>query len=136
MKGAGAMQVSLRLPARLLHAGPARKLFAVAENGAFGMLPGHADHVAALVPSVLVLTGEDGVELFFGIDHGLLVKHGRQVDIAVRRAVRGDKLETLAASVEAAFREIDEEERHARTALSRLETGIVRRFGQLRKPAR
>ncbi|MBS0403088.1 MAG: ATPase, partial [Proteobacteria bacterium] len=56
--------------------------------------------------------------------------------IAVRRAVRGDKLETLAASVEAAFREIDEEERHARTALSRLETGIVRRFGELHKPAR
>lgn len=128
------MQVSLRLPARLLFEGPASKLQAVAEGGAFGLLPGHADHVAALVPSVLVLTDPEGNELFFGIDHGLLVKHDDRVEIAVRRAVRGQSLDTLAATVEAAFRDVDEEERLARTALSRLETGIVRHFGALRKP--
>lgn len=129
-----AMQVSLRLPTRLLFSGAARKLYAVAENGAFGLLPGHADHVAALVPSVLVLTDAEGGELFFGIDHGLLVKHEHHVEIAVRRAVRGDSLEALSATVAAALREVDEEERLARTALSRLETGIVRRFGELQKP--
>ena len=84
MSLAGHMHVSLRLPTRLLHEGAALKLFAVAENGAFGMLPNHADHVSSLVPSVLVLTDADGKEHFFGIDHGLLVKHGHQVDIAVR----------------------------------------------------
>ncbi len=129
------MHVSLRLPTRLLHEGAALKLFAVAENGAFGMLPNHADHVSSLVPSVLVLTDADGKEHFFGIDHGLLVKHGHQVDIAVRRAVRGDSLDTLAASIDALFSQVDEEERSARTAMSRLEVGMVRHFGQLRKPA-
>lgn len=129
------MHVSLRLPTRLLHEGAARKLFAVAENGAFGMLPNHADHVSSLVPSVLVLTDADGKEHFFGIDHGLLVKHGHQVDIAVRRAVRGDSLDTLAESIDAMFSQVDEEERSARTAMSRLEVGMVRHFGQLRKPA-
>lgn len=129
------MRVSLRLPTRLLHEGAVLKLFAVAENGAFGMLPNHADHVSSLVPSVLVLTDADGKEHFFGIDHGLLVKHGHQVDIAVRRAVRGDSLDTLAESIDAMFSQVDEEERSARTAMSRLEVGIVRHFGQLRKPA-
>ena len=135
MSLAGHMHVSLRLPTRLLHEGTALKLFAVAENGAFGMLPNHADHVSSLVPSVLVLTDTDGKEHFFGIDHGLLVKHGHQVDIAVRRAVRGDSLDTLAGSIDAMFSQVDEEERSARTAMSRLEVGMVRHFGQLRKPA-
>lgn len=135
MTTADLMQVSLRVPARQLHAGPALRLGAVAENGAFGILPNHADHVAALVPSVLAVTDADGRELFFGIDHGLLVKHGHQVDIVVRRAVRDDDLGTLSATVEAAFREVDEAERLARTALSRLEVGIVRHLSELRKPA-
>jgi len=129
------MQVSLRLPTRLLHEGQALRLVATAENGAFGMLPNHADHVAALVPSVLVLTDADAKEHFFGIDHGLLVKRGHQVDIAVRRAVRGHSLDTLAETIASLFSQIDEEERSARTAMSRLEVDIVRQFSQLRKPA-
>lgn len=128
------MQVCLRLPTRLLHNGPARKLFAVAEDGAFTLLPNHADHVAVLIPSVLVLTGDQNEELFFGIDHGLLVKHGHQVDVAVRRAVQGDNLTALGETIRTAFEEADETERSARTALSRLELGIVRQFSELRKP--
>ena len=128
------MQVHLRLPARLLYEGQVRQVYAVAENGAFGLLPNHADHVAPLVPSVLVLTDGQGRELFFGIDHGLLVKRGHQVDIAVRRGVRGDSLETLAETMESTFTQVDEAERQARTALSRMEAGMVRHFGELRKP--
>lgn len=135
MSLAQAMRVNLRLPTSLLYEGEASKLLAVAENGAFGLLPNHADHVAALVPSVLVLTDGTGQELFFGIDHGLLVKRGHQVDIAVRRGVRGESLDTLAATIESIFTQVDEAERSARTALSRLEVGIVRHFSELRKPA-
>lgn len=134
MSLAKSMQINLRLPTRTLFKGDARQVLAMAENGAFGLLPNHADHVAALVPSVLVLTDEQERELFFGIDHGLLVKRGHQVDIAVRRGVRGDSLATLAEAIESSFTEVDEAERRARTALSRLEVGIVRRFSELRKP--
>ena len=73
MSLADIMQVTLRLPTRTLFQGEAQRLFAVAENGAFGMLPNHTDFVTALVPSVLILTKRDGVEQFFGIDEGLLV---------------------------------------------------------------
>lgn len=134
MSADGLMHVSLRVPTRLLYQGLARKLQAVASGGAFGMLPRHTDWVAALVPSVLVLTGDDGHERFFGIDHGLLVKHGSRVDVAVRRAVQDDSLEALSQAAAASFERVDEEERTARTALSRLESGILRHFGELRKP--
>ena len=134
MSLAGAMQVTLRLPTRTLFDGDAQRLFAVAENGAFGMLPNHVDFVTALVPSVLVLIDRDGVERFFGIDEGVLVKKGHQVDVAIRRGVQGENLESLNETVQANFVEMDERERVARAALSHLEGGIVRRFGDLRKP--
>lgn len=128
------MTVSVRLPTRTLFEGSVRKLFATAQNGAFGMLPRHTDFVTTLVPSVLIVTDEDDRELFFGIDEGILTKTGHRVDISVRRGVRGDDLESLNDTVQASFVEVDEEERVARSALSRLEAGIVRRFGDLRKP--
>ena len=134
MSQAEFMQVNLRLPTQLLFSCEAKQVFAEAENGAFAMLPNHTDFVSALVPSVLVITDVDGKELFFGVDQGLLVKHGHQVDIAVRRGVQGHDLATLNDTIQATFIEVDEDERVARTALSRLEAGIVRRFSDLRKP--
>ena len=128
------MQVTLCLPTQTLFQGAATRLFAVAEDGAFGMLPNHVDFVTALVPSVLILTDADGAERFFGIDEGVLVKRGHAVEVAIRRGVQGKDLESLQGTVQATFVDMDEEERVARSALSRLEAGIVRRFGDLRKP--
>lgn len=128
------MDVCLRLPTRMLYQGKARKVFAVAENGAFGMLPNHVDFVTSLVPSVLILTLENGSEKIFGIDEGILVKKGHQVDIAIRRGVPGEDLDSLQESVRRNFVEVDEDERVARSALSRLEAGMVRRFADLQRP--
>lgn len=135
MSLAETMQVTLRLPTRTLFDGSAQGLCGVAQNGAFGLLPNHTDFVTALVPSVLTLTAADGTEQFFGIDEGILIKKGHQVDIAISRGVQGEDLDSLHDTVQASFIEVDEEERVARSALSRLEAGIVRRFGDLRKPS-
>ena len=128
------MEVCLRMPTGVLYQGLAQKLFAVAENGAFGMLPNHIDFVTSLVPSVLILTLANGSEQIFGIDEGILVKHGHQVDIAIRRGVPGEDLDSLQESVRKNFIEVDEDERVARSALSRLEAGMVRRFADLQRP--
>jgi len=128
------MHVSLRVPTRLVFEGEARQLQATGPEGAFGLLPRHTDWVAALLPSVLVLVDQSGVERFFGIDHGLLVKHGRQVEVVVRRAVQGEDLAMLARTVAETFEQVADDERAARTALSRLESGILRHFSELRKP--
>lgn len=128
------MQVHLRLPTRLLFSGAASHLYAVGEQGAFGILPKHTDFVSTLVPSVLILTTAAGGELFFGIDQGLLVKRDEQIEIAVQGGLQGDDLASLAQLIEQRFTVVDEEERVARTALSRLEAGIVRRFSDLRRP--
>jgi F-type H+-transporting ATPase subunit epsilon len=130
------MIVTLRIPGRLLHHGPAAALSARAQYGAFGMLPHHADVAIALAPSVLTLTEDDGAERVFGIDEGLLVKRGDQVSVAVRRAVEGQDLRDLHATVRARFVEVGEDERRARAALSRLEADMVRGFGDLKEARR
>lgn len=134
MSMANDMLVTLHLPTRTLFDGRATRLTAVAENGGFGILPNHVDFVTALVPSVLTLMTPEGRERVFGIDEGLLVKKGNEVDVAVRRGVEGDDLGTLRETVRGTFVEMEEDERVARAALSRLEADMVRRFASLRKP--
>lgn len=133
MNMAREMQVRVRLPGGPLFCGAVARLNAVAQNGAFGILPNHADFVTALVPSVLVLAQPDGAERIFGIDEGLLVKTGHRVDIAVRRGVESADLDTLRQAVDAFFETVEDDERVARSALSRLEANMVRRFAGLRR---
>lgn len=128
------MSVTLRLPTETLFEGRANHIGAVAPDGAFGILPNHADFVTALVPSVLTLRQTDGSEEIFGLDEGLLVKKGAKVVVVALRGVRGDDLSTLKDTVEVSFIQMDEEERQARSALSRLEADMVRRFAELQRP--
>jgi F-type H+-transporting ATPase subunit epsilon len=128
------MQVSLRLPTRALFEGPAVRIMATAENGAFGILPNHVDFVTALVPSVLLVTLPDGRERIFGIDVGILVKKGHKLEVAVRRGVESDDLSSLRETVGSSFAAMEDDERTARAALSRLEANMVHRFASLRRP--
>ena len=134
MNMATEMQVTLRLPISTLFEGRATRLIGVAPNGAFGLLPNHVDFVTALVPSVLTLELTDGREEIFGIDEGLLIKRGAEVSASVLRGVRGIDLGSLQETVEAKFVQMDDEERQARSALSRLEADMVRRFAELQRP--
>ncbi|MGB5856754.1 MAG: F0F1 ATP synthase subunit epsilon [Oceanisphaera sp.] len=129
------LQVELRLPTRALFSGTARKVFATAHNGAFTLLVNHTDFVTALVPSILIVTDETGSELFFAVDEGILIKKDQQVHVAIQRGLQGESLSAINDLVNTHFSAVDEEERVARSALSRLEANIVRRFGDLRKPS-
>jgi F-type H+-transporting ATPase subunit epsilon len=109
------------------------KVSAEAENGGFTLLPRHIDFVTALAPGLLSLEKPDGSEEFLAVDEGILVKVGPDVLVSTRQAVRGADLGTLYKTVEERFRAVDEEERQARAALTRLEADMVRRFSELRE---
>ncbi|MCC7326831.1 MAG: hypothetical protein IT521_08525 [Burkholderiales bacterium] len=127
------MTVTIRLPLRTLHQGRASRLCGEGRAGGFGLLPNHADFVTELVPSVLTLVLADETELFFGIDEGMLVKRDSEVSVVVRRGVAGDALDTLQRKVRDSFVDVEDDERAARVALSRLEADMVRRLGQLHR---
>ena len=127
------MRLKVLLPTEILLDQQVKKVVAEAQNGSFGILPRHIDFVASLVPSVVVYVDAQGSERFLGIDEGTLVKCADDVSISTRNAVPGDDLQTLRDVVRSRFLELDDRERSARSALARLEAGVVRRFIELQE---
>jgi F-type H+-transporting ATPase subunit epsilon len=108
------------------------KVRAESHEGAFCLLPRHADGTTLLVPGLLSYVGEDGAETFVAVDHGVLVKAGDGVRAACQRAVVAGDLGQAEATVRQRFRVQSDRERRARSALLRLEADILRRLGELR----
>jgi F-type H+-transporting ATPase subunit epsilon len=130
------MRLQIFVPAEILLDREVAKIVARARNGSFGILPRHVDFVTALAPGVLSYVGADGVERYVGTDEGVLVKCAERVRVATRNAVCGDDLEALRLVLRREIIELDEHERAARTALARLEAGVIRRFVELQERPR
>jgi F-type H+-transporting ATPase subunit epsilon len=129
------VRLEILLPGQGLVDEEATKVVAEAEHGWFCLLPRHADVVAALVPGVLIFTAADGAERLVALDHAMLVKCADEVLVSTWRGVRGEDLATLRQVVEREFLALDDRERVARSALARLEAGVVRRFVEQGEPA-
>jgi F-type H+-transporting ATPase subunit epsilon len=127
------MQLKVLLPQEILLDQPVRKVVVEAENGSFCLLPRHIDFAAALVPGLLAFETPAGREEFLAIDHGILVKKGPEVFVSSTDAVLGPDLGMLRQTIAERFHHLDERERHARSALARLEAEFVRRFIELRE---
>lgn len=126
-----AMRLRLLVPTRVLLEAPVLKVVAEAANGLFCLLPRHVDFVAALVPGILYYTDAAGAARLVAVDEGTLVKCGDVVTVSTLNAVPGTDLATLQATVTETFLELDDDERRARSALGRLESGAVRRLVEL-----
>lgn len=127
------MRLKVLLPAEILIDQEVVRIIAEAENGFFCLLPRHIDYVTVLVPGLLSYTASDGNEVFVAIDEGVLVKRGAEVMVSTRNAVVGADLGELRQTIEEQFRMLDEREKLARSALVRLEAGMVRRFIDLER---
>lgn len=131
--GHQSLRLRLLLPVRTLLDEPVTKIIAEAMDGEFCLLPRHVDFVSALVPGILSCVRPDGAERYVAVNGGILVKQGFDVSVSTGEAVTGDALERLRERVEREFLVVDEHERTARSALARLEAGVLRRFVQLRE---
>jgi len=125
------LELKILLPAGVLLEEEVAKVTAEAENGFFTMLPRHIDFVSALVPGIFSYLTADGEERFIALDEGVIVKQGEQVYVSAARAVPGDDLEQLEATVENELKVLDESEKKARSVMSRLEVDTLRRFTRL-----
>lgn len=105
-------------------------------TGGFGIRPGHADFLTALVPSVVIWRDADGRDRYCAVRGGVLtVTGGRQVTVATREAVPGDDLEALEREVVARFLAGEEDEADARTGARQLHLAAVRRMLSMLRPA-
>lgn len=120
------MRLKLLAPTRVVVDEEVHKIVAEGEHGSFCLLPRHVDLLASLVPGLLAFVDHTGSERFAAVDEGLLVKCGESVVVATRQAVRGDDLEALRRRVRDEFAQLDERERAAQVASSRLEASFWR----------
>lgn len=127
------MRLKLLLPSQILIDEPVRKVIAQGRNGSFCLEPRHVDFVSALAPGILQFIDAEAREVFVAVDEGILVKCADEVLVSAYNAVKGEDLATLKDTVEHRFRQLDESERVARSALARLEAGVVRRFTQMQE---
>ena len=129
------MRLVVLLPTEVLVDEEVTKVVAEAQNGHFCLLPLHVDFVAALVPGILTFVDGEGREQLLAIDEGVLVKCGTDVLISAVNAVRGEALASLQHTVESRFRQFDDDQRTARSAMARLEAGALRRFIEMEEHA-
>jgi F-type H+-transporting ATPase subunit epsilon len=127
------MRLKILLPTEILLDEEVTKVSVEAENGAFTMLPRHIDITAALVPGLLSFVTTGGQEEFMAVDEGILVKVADEVLVSTRNAVLGPDLGTLKDTIELEFRQLDDQEKMARTAFAKLEADLVRRLIDLEK---
>lgn len=127
------MNLRLLLPTDILVDETVKKVSAEANNGAFTILPRHIDFATALIPGIFSYVDEQGKEVFFAMDEGVLIKRGNDVRVSVRRAMRGDNLEHLSQVLREQFEQINDRERKARRVLADLESTLVRHFIEMDK---
>jgi F-type H+-transporting ATPase subunit epsilon len=104
-------------------------------SGSFGILPGHADLLTTLIPSVVRWRTSDGEAHFCAVRGGVFtVSVRRNVAIACREAVLGDSLEELQTKVRAMRTEQIEADRKARVEQVRLHALAVRQLLRYLRP--
>jgi len=126
------MNLKILLPTEVFLETKASKIVAEAGDGFFGLLPRHVDFISALVPGIFTYWDKDDNEIFIAIDNGLLVKYGQNVLVSTRNAVCGKDLDELEHLIDETFNVIDEQDRSARSAVSRMEADFIRRLVEIR----
>lgn len=123
--------LTILLPNRVLLSAPMNRLGGEAANGSFVVLPRHIDFVTALVPGILYFQQPEEQTRYVAIDDGILVKQAASVWVSVSQAILGDDLDQLAQVVDQQFRQLDERQKQAQTALARLEVSFLRGMADL-----
>jgi len=104
-------------------------------SGSFGILPGHADLITVLVPTVLRWQRADGEKGYCALRGGVLrMSEGAELHVACRGAVRGDELDTLEATVRTTRADQADADRRARVEQMQLHARAVRTLLRYLRP--
>jgi F-type H+-transporting ATPase subunit epsilon len=105
------------------------------QSGSFGVLPGHADLLTALLPSVVRWRTADGAACFCAVRGGVFaVAGGRDVSVACREGVVGNSLDELEAKVRTVRARQLEADRKARVEQTRAHALAVRQLVRYLRP--
>lgn len=128
-----ALHLTITTPDALLVDEPAAlSVRAEDESGGFGVLPGHADLLTVLPPSVVRWRAGEGAWRYCAVHGGVLtVTGGGHVSIACRRGEVGEDLARLEEVVRAHAVALTEADRQARVEQVQLHARVVRQLVRL-----
>lgn len=130
------MRLVVALPHRIEIDTAVDKVGAEGLHGTFTMLPRHLDNVVLLTSGILTyLPSGDSDERYVAVKGGVLTKVGAEVRVATIAAVQGDRLEDLERTVVRSFRRLDERERDARAAMTRIESHVLHEMFEFEEEA-
>ncbi len=109
------------------------RIVAETREGSFGLLPHRLDCVAALAPGILIFETEARGEECVAVDEGVLIKTGPDVLVSVRNAIAGTDLDQLREAVVQEFLQRGEREQNVRSALERMEIGLIRHMANFHR---
>ena len=132
----GTLHLTVTTPGQVLvDSGDVVAVRAEDESGSFGILPGHADLLTALVPSVVRWRTADGSPHFCAVRGGVFtVSEGRNVAVACREGVLGDSLDDLESKVRAVRAQQIDADRKARVEQVCLHALAVRQLLRYLRP--
>jgi F-type H+-transporting ATPase subunit epsilon len=104
---------------------------AVDGTGSFGLLPGHEDFCAALVPSILIYRDTEGEERYVAVDGGVLVLEDDRVSVVTREAVLSSDMERVADAVASMLRIRQQQEQEASRAFNMLVAELLEQLPRL-----
>jgi F-type H+-transporting ATPase subunit epsilon len=124
------LRLTVATPAAVLvDADNVRSLRAEDASGSFGVLPGHADLLTVLPPSVMRWTREGEPTRYCALSGGVLtITGGDRVAVACRRATLGDDLEQLQDAVAAQRAAELDADRRARVEQTQLHARALRQL--------
>ena len=125
------MLLKIMLPSEIYLSVETAKIIAQAENGEFCLKPRHIDFVSTLAPGILSYTNDANQTVYIAVDSGVLVKCGNEVTVSTLHALTGKTLQELKQIVREHYEQLTEREQAARSAMSRLEAGVMRSLIQL-----
>jgi F-type H+-transporting ATPase subunit epsilon len=130
------LHLTIATPAKLLvDARDVLSLRAEDDSGGFGVLPGHADLLTVLPPSVVRWTPAGEASRYCALSGGVLrVAGGKRVAIACRRGAIGGDLAALRAEVQAQRSAELDADRRARVEQMRLHARALRQLMRFLRP--
>jgi F-type H+-transporting ATPase subunit epsilon len=130
------LHLTVTTPAQVLvDSGEVMTVRAEDQSGSFGILPGHANLLTVLVPSVVRWRSADGAAHYCAVHGGVFtVSAGRNVAVACREGVIGHSLEDLEAKIRIVRSRQLDADRQARVEQVRLHTLAVRQLVRYLRP--
>ncbi len=97
-------------------------------SGSLGILPRRRDFITPLATGLLSYQQQSGAPAYLALEQGIMIKRGTDVSISTRRAVSGDDIAELEATIRTQDQEQAQWEELLTRMLIKMEGRLIRRL--------